>query len=404
MLISLRTAREIVLRHVRPLKAIRKSLTDVAGCCLAEDVRADRDLPPADRSAMDGYAVRSDDLSSCPCKLRLVGEVAAGSSARPKVRPGCCVRVLTGANVPPGADTVVMVEQTSQTDDVVTIKKPVEAGANIRKRGEEAAKGAILLTKGTLLGPAQIGLCASVGKAGPRVHPRPRVAVLCTGEELRDATQRVQAHELRDSNGPALQAALRAHGCAEATHQVVPDDPTILASMLRQAAVEHDVIVLTGGVSVGKYDYVPDAVTGIGAIIRFHGVRMKPGKPGLYATLRGRCHIFGLPGNPLSVLTGFHEFVLPALRRMSGVAVEDCRPSLRVPLSRPVCAKSGRTEFMLARLVWDRSWPSAIPLKSHGSADLVAGTQADGAVVIPANVRELPAGTLVEFRPWRALP
>lgn len=404
MLVTPTRALAIILRNVRPLKVGRKPLNEAFGCCLAEDVRADRDMPPADRSAMDGYAVRSADLAAVPCKLDLAGEVAAGSSARPRVGPGSCVRVLTGANVAPGADSVVKVEDTEESDGYVTFLTRTRAGANIRKRGEEVRKGFVVLGKGTILGASQIGFCASVGKAAVRVYCRPRPAILCTGEELRAAGERVRTHEQRDSNGPALRAALTNAGYDGITHQIVPDDPKRLAASLAAAAAKHDVLILTGGVSVGRYDYVPEAVRAIGATVRFHGVRMKPGKPQLYATLRGNRHIFGLPGNPLSVMTGFHELILPALRRMSGVPVASCRPSLRLPLTQTIHCKGTRTEFILARLVPGRNGSCVSPVKSSGSADLAAGTKADGAIMVPRTVREIPAGALVEFTPWRALP
>ena len=226
----------IVLKHVRPLRSVAMPLREAAGLCLAEDVRADRDQPPADRSAMDGYAVRSADLRRAPCSLRLVGEVAAGSAARPRVAPGTCVRILTGANVPPGADAVVMVEQTRERRGGVDVFSRAEAGANILRRREEARKGEVLLRKGTILGPAQVGVCAAVGKARIKVFPRPRVAVVCTGAELRETGAKVRPHEMRNSNGPALCAALALSGHVGAVHRRAPDDPERLTALLRRLA------------------------------------------------------------------------------------------------------------------------------------------------------------------------
>ena len=403
MLITPKKAFGIVLDNVHPLKSTRIPLNEATGFCLAEQVRADRDLPPMDRSAMDGYAVRSADIVECPSVLQLGGEVAAGSPKRPRVRCGTCVRILTGANVPPGADSVVKVEDTAERNGQVSFLRPITAGANIRRRGEEVRKSKVILDKGTVLGPAQIGLCASVGKAMIRVTKVPRIAVMCTGEELLSADASVRAYQLRDSNGPALCAGLKSAGFGEVTHQIIPDTPNILTAKLKSAAAKHDVIILTGGVSVGKYDFVPDAVKRIGATVRFHGVAMKPGKPQLYATLNGNRHIFCLPGNPLSVLVGFGEFVLPALRRMSGLSEESCRPSLHVPLFSAIRCKGTRSEFVLGRLVLHKKGSCVRAITSKGSADLVAGAKADGVIVVPQNVRAIPAGELVEFRPWRAM-
>ena len=191
MAISPQKAWGIIRSCVKPLGSIRKPLGEAFGYCLAQDVCADRDMPPADRSAMDGYALRAADLTGYPCNLRLIGEVAAGSSARPKVAPGNCTSILTGANTPPGSDTVVKIELTSLNDGVVSILEPIKPFTNIRKRGEEAAKGDVLLPAGTVLGPAAVGVCATVGLANPKVRRRPRIALLCTGEELRDVSQSV---------------------------------------------------------------------------------------------------------------------------------------------------------------------------------------------------------------------
>ena len=396
-------ALDIILASVRPLKAAGIPLKQALGSCLAADIFADRDLPPTDRSAMDGYAVRAADLTACPRELRLVGEVSAGSARRPKVQPGTCARILTGGSVPPGADAVVKLEETVEKDSFVNFLATTKAGANIRVRGEEVGKGKVVLRKGTVLDAAKIGLCASVGKAAVKVHPRPTVAVLCTGRELRGPGAKVKPHHLRDSNGPALRAALSGAGIRRIACRIVPDDPDVLTARLKAAAAQHNAVILTGGVSVGKYDFVPEAIRRIRAKVLFHGVAMKPGRPQLYARVGGNRHIFGLPGNPMSVLTGFHELVLPAIRRMSGFEVESCRPVLDLPLAASVRGKTSRAEFVPARLVSDASGLRVSPIETHGSADLAAGAQADGVFVVPRNVARIDAGQLVQFRPWRPI-
>ncbi len=403
-MITTKKALKIILANVCPLMVVRNPLDEVLGCCLAEDIRADRDLPPTDRSAMDGYAVRAKDLAESPRELRLVGEVAAGIAKCPKVTEGTCVRILTGASVPKGADAVVKLEETTERDGFVKFLAITKVGANIRIQGEEVTKGRVVLCKGTVLNAARIGLCASVGKAAVKVYERPGVAVLCTGRELREAGTKVGPHQLRNSNGPALLAALENAGISRIEHQIVPDDPRILAEKLKVTAGRYNVIILTGGVSVGKYDFVPEAVRRIGANVRFHGVAMKPGKPQLYATLSGNRHIFGLPGNPLSVLTGFSELVLPAIRRLSGFDAESSHVTLKLPLSRSVHSKANRTAFVLGKLIWGRKGLQVASIKSCGSADLVAGAQADGVILVPRNIQRIAAGELVEFTPWRSIP
>jgi molybdopterin molybdotransferase len=408
-LITVDQALRIVLDVAVPLPAERRRLADVSGCILAEDVRADRDHPPADRSAMDGYAVQSADVREVPRRLRCVAEIAAGSPARPRVRPGTCALIMTGANVPPGADAVVMQEFTRENHGLVTVHKPVKPGENIRRRGEEARKGDVLAARGTLVRPLIAGLAAGVGKAEVKVYSRPRVAILVTGREVLPASRRVAVHQLRDSNGPALSAALSLEGFGKPTVRIVPDDLDATVRAIRGAAADADVVIITGGVSVGAYDLVPKALETCGASIRFHGVKMKPGRPQLYATLhrygrrakpRRMVHVFGLPGNPMGVMTGCHELVLPALRRLAGYPQARCRRSLRLPLAWPVSHKGGRAWFAPARLVRTDAGLLAEVIPTHGSADIASAAAADGVVVIPAESKEPAAGDLVDFRPW----
>ena len=402
MLISPAQALRIVLSNARPLRPRSAALDGALGYWLAEDVRSDRDQPPADRAAMDGYAVIAADLRPAPARLRLIGEVAAGGRAVLRVRRGTCAAILTGASVPAGADTVIPVEQTESAGNVVIFRARLNAGANIRKRGEEAARGQVLLQKHTRLGPTQIGICAMVGKARVKVYSQPSVAVICTGAEVRQVGQRTSPHQLRDSNGPALVAALAEQGFGGASRCIVGDDPGAIAARLKRALRSNHVVIVTGGVSVGRYDYVPEAIKRIGGKICFHGVRAKPGRPQLYARLAGKKHVFGLPGNPVSVLTVFHEIVLPGLRKLCGAGDDAaCRPILKLPLARKVLSKGNRAYFALARLLQTKDGPAVRQVNSKGSADIIAACEADGVIVIPAGVRELPAGAVVEFRTWK---
>ena len=394
----------IISENVSPLEVTVIELDNALGFCLAEDVIADRDIPPADRSAMDGYAVRSADLAGAPTSLRLIGEVAAGDEPDREVAEGTCIRILTGANIPPGADAVFMVEVTDESNGSVNFKTDIEPGANILKRGEDAKEGEVLLDKGIVIGPFQIGVCASVGKSFIKVHERPRVTIICTGAELKDVGADVGAHELRNTNGPALGAALANWGYPGVKYTVAPDDLEVLVSEIERAVSQYDVTLLTGGVSVGKYDYVREAVESVGATVRFHGVAMKPGKPVLYATLQGNRHIFGLPGPPLSAAVTFNEFALPAVRRLSGYPTDRMRPSFSAPLASKLHSKGGRLRYMLARLISAGGGPTVEPVESQSSADLVACGRADGAILVPPDKLELDAGDVVEFRPWRPLP
>jgi molybdopterin molybdotransferase len=376
-----------------------------SGHVLAESVAADRDSPPADRSAMDGFAVRAVDLTETPATLTVAGEIAAGSPAAPRVTAGTCARIYTGANVPPGADTVVKVEDTRPDGpDRVTFKRREQIGANILRQGENARSGSELVPAGRVLGALHLAMCASAGRTSIKVYGKPRVAIIATGRELLDAADLAGTHQERDANGPLMAAAIAAAGFEVATVTRVPDERDAVLTSLRAALADADAVVTSGGVSVGAYDFVPAAVTDLGARSLVHGVAMKPGKPFLFALAAGGRPIFGLPGNPLSAATGLYEFVIPALRRMAGWPEELCRPSVRARLCAALANQPGRQRYVLAELSWTETGPEVRALPSQSSADLVAGARADGAIVVPAEAHGLDAGTLVTFRPWRAWP
>lgn len=296
-----------------------------------------------------------------------------------------------------------MVEQTEEREGLVSVKTPGADGANILRPGEDARKGAVLLPRGIRMGAGQIGIATAVGNAVVKVHRRPRATVLCTGSELRSVHDQVRSHEIRNSNGPAVCAALEQWGFPGARFVQVADRPSALLAALRRAVKRHDVVLFTGGVSVGNYDFVRDAVEAAGAEIRFHGVAMKPGKPTLYATLPSNRHVFGLPGNPLSALTALHEFALPALRRLAGCPTGACRPAWPLPLTEAAASEAGKVRCALARLVPDPGGLAAAPVHSASSADLVSAAHADGVVLLPPDRAHYPAGEVVMFRPWRPL-
>jgi molybdopterin molybdotransferase len=378
---------------------------EALGYVLAESVRADRDLPPADRSAMDGFALRTADLDDGPVTLRLVREIAAGESALVEVRSGTCARIFTGANLPPGADAVVMVEDArTDGDDRIGFTGRVAAGANVWRRGEDAHQGEVLIPAGQRLGAVHLGACAAVGLTDVRVYRKPRVAILTTGRELMDAGMAVATHQLRDSNGPMLEAALVGAGFSVVLRERVTDDLAAITARLVAALALAEVVVTSGGVSVGAYDFVPRAVRAVGARVLVHGVAMKPGKPLLCAMAAEGRPIFGLPGNPLSTMTGLYELVLPALRRMAGWSEQDCRPLLRGRLRTALVRKPGRQRHIPAKLAWTPQGIELAVVPSRSSADLVSAARADGAIVVPAGSTGLDAGALVDFRPWRAWP
>ncbi len=391
--------------HLTGLPVGALPLEEALGHVLAEAVYADRDLPPADRSKMDGFAVRAADVRNAPIDLPVVGEIAAGSSAAPFVAPATCARIFTGANLPPGADTVVKMEDTRQARaGEVRFTGPEKQGAHILRQGENARQGSEIVPMGVVLRAIHIGLCAAAGLSELRVRRKPRVAVITTGHELVAPGAAVGAHQERDANGPMLRAAIVAGGFQVVSAHRVSDDREAIVERVRQALAVADAVVLSGGVSVGAYDFVPAAVTAVGARTLVHGVAMKPGKPFLFALAPEGQPIFGLPGNPLSAAIGLFEFVLPALRRLAGWPEPECRPLVCARLGGPLASEPGSQRFVLATLAWASSGPEVTAVSSQSSADLAAGSRADGVLIVPADARGIDAGAQVDFRPWRVWP
>jgi molybdopterin molybdotransferase len=394
-----------IVAQVAVLPAVARPIGEALGHVLAEPVLADRDLPPADRSTMDGVAVRAADLANGPVTLSVIGEVAAGTPACPLVAEGTCARIFTGANLPPGADAVVRVEDTRAAGpDRVSLTTAERQGANILRRGQQARQGDVLIPAGAVLGPAQLACCIAAGYAEARVVRKAKVAVITTGRELLDPGVPASPHHERDSNRALIASALLSAGFEVVRVERVSDERAAVADQLGRALAVADAVVLSGGVSAGAYDFVPGAVTDVGARTLVHGVTMKPGRPFLFALSPEGRPIFGLPGNPLSSAVGLHELVLPALRRMSGVRESDCRPSMRARLRENLANSAGCQSHVLAALAWTAQGAEVAAVWSQGSGDVVAGARSDGTILVPADVRLLDAGSLVDFRPWRAWP
>ena len=408
-MITTTEAWNIVRQHTSPLPSGDCRLSEALQKVLSKPVCADRDMPEMDRSAMDGFAVRASDLASPHTTLTVCGEVAAGSETVPVLRSGECVRIFTGANVPPTADTVVKVEDTCPAQsaavngcpELVTFTGSVAPGKNILRRAENAHRGDVLIPAGTRLSPAQIGVCAAVGAMTVSSYRTPRVAIITTGAELRHDGEIVGPHQIRDSNGPMVGACLTLEGHEISLSVSVPDKADLIQLAIEKGLDRSDVVLVTGGVSVGVYDLVPACIKAAGGTVHYHGIAMQPGKPQLFAVFPGGKCLFGLPGNPLSVMTGLQEFVLPALRRLSGLPDSACRTALPVRLAADVPGRKNLERHVLARLHWTATGPEAIPLDSCSSADIVAGGKADGTVIVPGDKEILPAGTWAEFRAWR---
>jgi molybdopterin molybdotransferase len=385
----------VILATVGALPPRRLPLTAAHGCVLATDVRATLALPGFDNSSMDGYAVRAADVAGAspatPVRLPVVGEIAAGSPPGPPVAPGTAVRIMTGAPFPAGADTVIQVEWTDGGTEIVAVFQPAPRGLHIRRAGEDVAPGDLVLPAGTPLGPAQIGLLAAVNVARPPVHPRPRLAVMSTGSELVDVGERIGPGQIVDSNSHAVAAAGREAGAEVLRLTGVADSPALFEAALRAALPQADVLVTTGGVSVGAHDVVKAVLAATGEV-RFEQLAMQPGRPQGFGVIDG-VPVFTLPGNPVSALVSFELFVRPALRAMRGL-VGTGRPQVVVTATETLFSPPGRRSFLRV-LVWREPDHGLVARSAggQGSHHLSAAAGANGLLVVPEDVTEVTPGT-----------
>jgi len=387
-------ALRIVLEKSPRLEAVEVPLPEADGTCLAEPVASDSDLPPFDKSAMDGYAVREADLARLPVELRVAEELPAGTAPTRPIQGGACAKIMTGAPVPAGADRVVKVEDTEALPDGRVRILRTDPGRNICVRGEDVRKGETVLEVGRVLRPPEIGLLASVGRERVRIVRRPTVAVLATGDELVPVSTVPGPGQIRDANSWSLLACCRRAGVGAESLGVARDTLDHLGDRIARG-LERDVLLVSGGVSVGEWDLVPKVLRDLDVAIHFATVRMKPGKPILFGT-HDRGLVFGLPGNPVSTIVGFHLFVLPALRRMMGW-VDPAPPTVRATLAAPVKVRGERQAFVPAVLRREGETWVAKAVETRGSADLVGFSRADALVVLEPGVH--PTGTHVPVLP-----
>lgn len=398
-MITVDEALSVVLERIPVLGVAETPLADALGRILRAPVVADRDLPPFNRAAMDGFAVRSKDTVTPGAKLRITGEVRAGVWPDREVGTGEAFRIMTGAPAPPGADAVIQVERTKM-DGVadVVIETSVTAGQNIVPKGSEAAQGALLVDEGVRIGAAQLAVMASVGVVEPTVARKPRVGVIVTGDEVVDPQTAPSAAQIRNANGPALMAAIREAGGAPTDFGVVKDDPESTRAAIARALDEgYDAIVLSGGVSAGDFDFVEPALGKLGVALHVTAVRVKPGAPFVFGS-RGDVLVFGLPGNPVSAQVTFELFARPALLRMQGARAFQ-RPLLEAFLEAPLQNRSGRRNYLPVVAAWKDGALRARPLRTQGSGDLVAHSQANALAILEPDQTAAAAGDPVLLHP-----
>ena len=398
-MITVAEAVRVVVERAELIGAERVPLADAAGRVLAEDVFADSDLPPFDRAQMDGYAVRSEDVREVPVRLRVVGEAAAGRGWRGRLGKGEAVRIMTGAPLPAGADAVEQVELTRESEDgaTVEVERATEPGQFYVPRASEMRAGACVLGAGEEVSAARVAVLASFGYAGVAVRRRPRVAVLATGTELVAVGEKPGEDQIRDSNTYSLAAYARLAGAEVERLPFASDDPELLRGEIEAAAARTDVLVLSGGVSMGRYDFTKAALHALGAELFFERVSLRPGKPTVFARLPGerKTLVFGLPGNPVSVSVTFNLFARTAIRAMQGALAPALEEEAAI-LSRPAKGAAERTSYLPAALSTDDAGRLlAEPLKWGGSSDFVAFARADALLIVPAGVKTLEAGVVV---------
>ena len=390
-MITFEEAIETVLRNAKPLPAAQVRIEDAVGRVLLEELRSGIDMPPFDKSAVDGYAIRSAEADR---PLRNVGLILAGDVFKGKVLPGQCVKIMTGAPVPPWADGVVMVEDSSEKDGFVTFLKAPGKGENICRRGEDIKKGTRILARGTVLSLSHIAVMAAIGRSRVKAGTLPQVSLINTGGELIPPGQSLRGNSIYNSNGPMLSALLKSDGI-KAEPVIVRDEPRALKAAFAKG-LKADIMLISGGVSMGDFDLVPGTLKSLGVKCLFHKVRVRPGKP-MFFGVKGRKLVFGIPGNPLANFMAYLAYVRPAIRKLA------CRPDYAPEFKTGTCSgkfepKTPRRALVLSAVGAETSY-SLAEVSNNGSADILALAAANGFTMVKEG-GSLKKGEKAKFLTW----
>jgi molybdopterin molybdotransferase len=381
---------KIILKHSRPMGIEKVDLSHTLGRVLAEDVASDIDIPAFDRSAMDGFAINSKDGSEV---FEIIEDIPAGRVPKKKVKRGQSARIMTGAMLPRGADKVIKVEDTKLISNFKFLISNFENKSNVSKRGEDVRKGSIILKKGTKIRPQEAAMLASVGKPRVLITKKPKVTVISTGSELVEPSQKPGFSKIRNSNSSMLLVQLKRRDIEGKYLGIARDNFAATKKLVKKGLKESDILLLSGGVSVGDYDFVRDVLRSCGVKVHFNKVAIKPGKPTVFGT-KGKKLVFGLPGNPVSVLVIFELFVVPAIDRIVGRKTKEKLWPMKL-LKDFDRRDIKREQYYPVRI----TETGAIPLEFHGSAHIHALTQAEGIMQIKRGVKSLKKGTVVIVRP-----
>ena len=398
-MITVEEALEKILSYIQPLGSEKVSILEALGRVIAEDIYADRDIPPLDNSGMDGYAVRSEDIRNAdqnhPVRLEVIEDLPAGFISTKTVGKGQAIRIMTGAPIPRGADTIVPVEETKKKDEFVSIFKSFPTGEYIRKAGEDVKRGDHIISKGDIIRPAEAGMLASLGRSFIFVYQRPLVAILCTGEELVDVDGDLDEIKIVSSNSYTLAAQVKDCGAISVQLGIAKDRKEEIKEKLLQG-LRADVLISSAGISAGDYDFVKEILIDLGMEIVFWKVAMKPGKPVVFGTI-GRKPIFGLPGNPVSSMVTFEQFVRPSLLKMMGHR-QLYRPMIEAILKEEIHKEPGRRHFVRASVSFEKDHYVVTITGAQGSGILRSMVKANGLVVIPEDREIVRAGEKVRVQ------
>lgn len=402
LILSFEEARRMVETHASKISSLTEETLDLRrsfGRVLAESVFADRDIPPFPRSTRDGYAVKAADVTQIPARMRVIGEIKAGAKrgdSDPVIKSGEAISIMTGAPVPASADAVVMVEYTGLNGGTVEIRRGVSAGENIVAQGAEASSGDLLIGRGTRLSAPAIALAASVGKSGLQVFVRPRVSVLTTGDEIVEVDADIGPAQIRNSNSYSLAAQIQQAGGEAVILPIAPDEPRRLRELI-ETGLQSDLLLMTGGVSMGRYDLVEQVLAEMSAEFFFTGAKIQPGKPVVFGRA-GAKYFFGLPGNPVSTMVTFELFARPILEALAGMPPR-VLPFLHTRLQSEIRVKPGLRRFLPGILSgqYEETLVELVPWQ--GSGDIAAQSRANCWIVIPPDREHIAAGEWIAVLP-----
>lgn len=391
-------AEQLILEAMPTLPAVQLPLEQASGRVLRAAVKAERDQPPFNRATMDGIAVSGDVLATGKSRFRIVGIQAAGMPQLELAQGDCCLEVMTGAVMPAGSDTVIPVERITVAEGHAEVEAGYQAssGQFVHLQGSDHRGGELLLESGTLIGGPEMAILTATGEAEVTVSDWPSVAILSTGDELVDVGEAMQTHQIRSSNDRAIETALHLRGCTSTRRYRLPDEPDELRQSISQLHDRYDILILSGGVSMGKYDYIPRIMDELGVKLVFHKILQRPGLPMWFGTSTAGKPVFALPGNPVSTLVCLVRYVIPALEHAAG---QDKCP-LKVPLSEAVSFDPDLCWFLPVRLENSDRGISAQPCPTNTSGDFIGLRNTDGFVELPRGNNSFPAGFCARFRAW----